>query len=71
MDWLDRVKEEKEELNKKIEKLEAFLHKKPDMESGALLLLREQLYIMYCYDTVLGKRIKYEENKNENSCNGA
>lgn len=65
MDWLDRVKKEKEELNEKIEKLKSFLNTaptNPNVKPYGMLLLREQLLAMYRYRTVLEKRIEYEEN---------
>jgi hypothetical protein len=55
-----RMIEEKEQLNEKIEKLQAFLENKAPligMEPYDLNLLRHQLRTMFSYSEVLGMRI--------------
>lgn len=66
MKWLDRVKEEKRELDNKIRKLELFYYKaaeNPRISPYSFHLLTKQLVIMKNYSDVLRERIRYEENK--------
>lgn len=65
--WLERVREEKRELDNKIDKLTQFMHAAPgndDISVHMLYLLSEQLSTMKRYSYLLGERIK-EGEKNE------
>lgn len=62
--WLERVKDEKTELDKKIEKLEIFMKAVPanlDISIHSIYLMSEQLVIMKRYSYLLGERIKEGE----------
>lgn len=63
--WIDRVKEEKNELDIKIKKLTEFMQFAPktDISNHMLYLLSEQLVTMNKYSYILGERIKEGENK--------
>lgn len=59
--WLERVREEKKDLDCKIEKLETFMQTVPnnlDISIHSMYLLSEQLVIMKRYSYILGERIK-------------
>lgn len=65
--WIERVREEKRELDNKIDKLTQFMHTAPgnnDISVHMLYLLSEQLITMKRYSYLLGERIK-EGEKNE------
>lgn len=65
--WLERVHEEKKELDDKIAKLEIFMQTVPknlDISIHSMYLLSEQLVIMKRYSYILGERIK-EGEKND------
>lgn len=62
--WLERVREEKNDLDDKIAKLETFMQTVPNNLSisiHSMYLLSEQLVIMKRYSYVLGERIKEGE----------
>lgn len=62
--WLERVREEKKDLDDKIAKLEIFMQTVPnnlDISIHSMYLLSEQLVIMKRYSYVLGERIKEGE----------
>lgn len=62
--WLERVREEKKDLDNKIAKLEIFMQTVPnnlDISIHSMYLLSEQLVIMKRYSYVLGERIKEGE----------
>lgn len=64
--WLERVREEKKDLDDKIAKLESFMQTVPnnlDISIHSMYLLSEQLVIMQRYSYVLGERIKEGEKK--------
>ena len=64
--WLERVREEKKDLDDKIVKLEIFMQTVPnnlDISIHSMYLLSEQLVIMKRYSYVLGERIKEGEKK--------
>lgn len=59
--WLERVREEKKDLDDKIAKLEIFMRDVPnnlDISIHSMYLLSEQLDIMKRYSYILGERIK-------------
>lgn len=59
--WLERVREEKKDLDDKIAKLEIFMRDVPnnlDISIHSMYLLSEQLVIMKRYSYILGERIK-------------
>lgn len=63
--WLERVREEKKDLDDKIEKLEIFMQSVPNNLSisiHSMYLMSEQLVIMKRYSYILGERIKEGEN---------
>lgn len=65
--WIERVREEKRELDDKISKLTQFMHTAPGNDSISvhmLYLMSEQLSTMKRYSYLLGERIK-EGEKNE------
>ena len=62
--WLERVREEKKDLDDKITKLESFMHEVPNNLSisiHSMYLMSEQLVIMKRYSYILGERIKEGE----------
>lgn len=62
--WLERVKDEKAELDEKIEKLQTFMQTVPanlDITIHSMYLMSEQLVIMKRYSYILGERIKEGE----------
>lgn len=62
--WLEKVREEKKDLDDKIAKLEIFMQTVPnnlDISIHSMYLLSEQLVIMKRYSYVLGERIKEGE----------
>lgn len=64
--WLERVREEKKDLDDKITKLEAFMRNVPNdlsISIHSMYLMSEQLVIMKRYSYILGERIKEGENK--------
>lgn len=64
--WLERVREEKKDLDYKIAKLEAFMQNVPNdlsISIHSMYLMSEQLVIMKRYSYILGQRIKEGENK--------
>lgn len=64
--WLERVKDEKAELDEKIEKLQAFMQTVPsnlDISIHSIYLMSEQLVIMKRYSYLLGERIKEGEKQ--------
>ena len=64
--WLEKVREEKNDLDDKIAKLEIFMQTVPnnlDISIHSMYLLSEQLVIMKRYSYVLGERIKEGEKK--------
>lgn len=64
--WLERVREEKNDLDEKIAKLENFMQDVPNNLSisiHSMYLMSEQLVIMKRYSYILGERIKEGENK--------
>lgn len=64
--WLEKVREEKKDLDDKIAKLEIFMQTVPnnlDISIHSMYLLSEQLVIMKRYSYVLGERIKEGEKK--------
>lgn len=64
--WLERVREEKKDLDNKISKLESFMHEVPnnlDISIHSMYLMSEQLVIMKRYSYILGERIKEGEKK--------
>lgn len=65
--WLERVREEKKDLDDKIAKLEIFMQNVPNNLSisiHSMYLMSEQLVIMKRYSYILGERIK-EGEKND------
>lgn len=63
--WLERVREEKKDLDDKISKLESFMQNVPNdlsISIHSMYLLSEQLVIMKRYSYILGERIKESEN---------
>ena len=59
--WLERVREEKKDLDDKIAKLEAFMQSVPNnlyISIHSLCLMSEQLVVMKRYSYILGERIK-------------
>lgn len=64
-DWLQRVKEEKADLDAKAERLRLFTGSAAfrALEGQDVFLLGQQLALMDQYSTVLGKRIKRGEDK--------
>lgn len=65
--WLERVHEEKKDLDDKITKLENFMQGVPNNLSisiHSMYLMSEQLVIMKRYSYILGERIK-EGEKND------
>lgn len=64
--WLERVREEKEALDDKIAKLEAFMQNVPNdlsISIHSMYLMSEQLVIMKRYSYILGERIKEGEKE--------
>lgn len=64
--WLERVREEKKDLDYKIAKLEAFMQNVPNdlsISIHSMYLMSEQLVVMKRYSYILGERIKEGENK--------
>ena len=64
--WLERVREEKKELDQKISKLEIFMQDVPnnlEISIHSMYLMSEQLVIMKRYSYILGERIKEGEKK--------
>ena len=64
--WLERVREEKKDLDYKISKLENFMQYVPnnlDISIHSMYLMSEQLVIMKRYSYILGERIKEGEKK--------
>lgn len=64
--WLEKVREEKNDLDDKIAKLETFMQTVPNNLSisiHSMYLLSEQLVIMKRYSYILGERIKEGEKK--------
>lgn len=65
--WLERVKNEKRELDDKIVKLSAFMQTVPtendNISDHMLWLLGEQLYVMKKYSQILSERIKESEKR--------
>ena len=63
--WIERVKEEKRELDDKINKLKQFLNTVPskndDISLHMIILMSEQLSTMKRYSYLLGERIKEGE----------
>lgn len=62
--WLERVREEKKDLDDKISKLETFMQTVPnnlDISIHSMYLMSEQLVIMKRYSYILGERIKEGE----------
>lgn len=58
--WIDRVKQEKKELDEKFERLKEFMKTapdNPDIDCHMLYLLTKQIMIMQEYSAVLGERI--------------
>lgn len=65
--WLERVREEKKDLDDKIAKLEIFMQNVPNNLSisiHSMYLMSEQLVVMKRYSYILGERIK-EGERNE------
>lgn len=65
--WLERVREEKKDLDDKIAKLEIFMQNVPNnlcISIHSMYLMSEQLVIMKRYSYILGERIK-EGEKND------
>lgn len=65
--WLERVREEKKDLDDKIAKLELFMQDVPNNLSisiHSMYLMSEQLVVMKRYSYILGERIK-EGERNE------
>lgn len=65
--WLERVREEKKDLDDKIAKLETFMQNVPNNLSisiHSMYLMSEQLVVMKRYSYILGERIK-EGEKND------
>lgn len=65
--WLDRVKEEKKELDKKIKKLKRYMRVAPKtgISNHMLFLLSLQLTTMNYYSFLLGERIKAGEKESK------
>jgi hypothetical protein len=70
MDWLDRVKEEKEKINREIEEFKIFYeYVQQDFINCTstsvhrMFLLSEALSAMKRYESALEEIIEYEENK--------
>lgn len=64
--WLERVREEKKDLDAKIAKLEIFMQNVPNNLSisiHSMYLMSEQLVVMKRYSYILGERIKEGENR--------
>ena len=64
--WLERVREEKRDLDDKIDKLTQFMHTAPGNDNISvhmLYLLSEQLSTMKKYSYLLGERIKEGEKE--------
>ena len=64
--WLERVREEKKELDYKIDKLQIFMQSVPnnlEISIHSMYLLSEQLVIMKRYSYILGERIKEGEKQ--------
>ena len=64
--WLERVREEKKDLDSKIAKLEIFMQDVPNNLSisiHSMYLMSEQLVVMKRYSYILGERIKEGERK--------
>lgn len=64
--WLERVREEKKDLDDKIAKLEIFMQNVPNNLSisiHSMYLMSEQLVVMKRYSYILGERIKEGERK--------
>lgn len=64
--WLERVREEKKDLDCKISKLESFMQDVPnnlEISIHSIYLLSEQLVIMKRYSYILGERIKEGEKQ--------
>lgn len=64
--WLERVREEKKDLDSKIAKLENFMQDVPNNLSisiHSMYLMSEQLVVMKRYSYILGERIKEGERK--------
>lgn len=64
--WLERVREEKKDLDCKISKLESFMQDVPnnlEISIHSMYLLSEQLVIMKRYSYILGERIKEGEKQ--------
>lgn len=64
--WLERVREEKKDLDYKISKLETFMQYVPsnlEISIHSMYLMSEQLVIMKRYSYILGERIKEGEKK--------
>lgn len=62
--WLERVREEKKDLDDKIAKLEIFMKDVPNNLSisiHSMYLMSEQLVVMKRYSYILGERIKEGE----------
>lgn len=62
--WLERVREEKKDLDDKIAKLEIFMQNVPNNLSisiHSMYLMSEQLVVMKRYSYILGERIKEGE----------
>lgn len=58
--WIDRVKQEKKELDEKFNRLKEFMEtapNNPDIDCHMLYLLTKQMMIMQEYSAVLGERI--------------
>lgn len=68
--WIDRVKQEKKELDEKFERLKEFMktaHNNPDIDCHMLYLLTKQMMIMQEYSAVLGERIAEGEKPKEDN----
>lgn len=64
--WLERVREEKKDLDYKIAKLEVFMRNVPNdlsISIHSMYLMSEQLVVMKRYSYILGERIKEGEKK--------
>lgn len=62
--WLERVRQEKKDLDDKIAKLEIFMKDVPNNLSisiHSMYLMSEQLVVMKRYSYILGERIKEGE----------